>query len=82
MDGMEIRKAAAALVLAIYQDPRIPAPGELATIPKTSDERQCFRNGYYSVRDLDEFMRLVSLLKDSGDYPKTFIEMLHEMEHR
>ena len=64
-----IESAANALVVAIFNEPVIPEPGApLLTIPENARERQSFRNGYYSVRDLPEFQKLLALLKEAGVY--------------
>lgn len=62
-----LESAARDLVRAIYQDPDIPEPGApLLVIPENQRERQSYRNGYYSARDLPEFKQLLDLLKKTG----------------
>jgi hypothetical protein len=63
---LTLDELALALARAVYQEPETPKPGTLLTMPETTKERQSYRNGYYSVRDLPEFQNLVKHLKEVG----------------
>lgn len=67
MTNLTVEDAARELVRAIYGDPAVPGePRESFLGPPTVvTERQSYRNGYYSVRDLPEFKRLQALLREN-----------------
>lgn len=67
MTNLTIEDAARELVRAIYGDPVVPdEPRQFPSPPSVVTERQSYRNGCYSVRDLPEFKRLQELLKGGG----------------
>lgn len=51
------------LVDRIYQDPEMPKGALALSTNLEAAFRQTFRNGYYSVRDLEEFQRVAKLTK-------------------
>lgn len=65
MTNITVEAAARELIRAIYGNPVVPEPPESSAAPETMKERQCYRNGYYSVLDLPEFKRLAELLKET-----------------
>lgn len=82
MTSITIEAAARELIRAIYDNPTVPEPAVTSAAPETMKERQCYRNGYYSARDLPEFKRLAELLKENdredpippGDYDCTILD--------
>jgi hypothetical protein len=55
----DLSTAANDLIRVIYQVPNVDWNTPV-------EQRQAYRNGYYSIRDLREFKRLVELLEAEG----------------